>query len=103
MKLHPEIKKVKDQIVKKYKPEKIILFGSFAYGIPNEHSDIDLLIIKKTKEARRERIQKVFESFESILPVEPLVYTPQELEIRLGMRDYFLQDAVNKGKVIYEQ
>lgn len=48
-----EIKKITGQIVEKYKPEKIILFGSWAYGKPKENSDIDLMVIKKNKKKIR--------------------------------------------------
>ena len=44
MKIHNEIKAMVDRIVKNYKPEKIILFGSFALGKPNIDSDIDLFV-----------------------------------------------------------
>lgn len=44
-----EIKKITTKIVKKYKPEKIILFGSFTWGKPTKDSDVDLLIIKNIK------------------------------------------------------
>lgn len=98
-----EIKKITNQIVEKYKPEKIILYGSFAYGKPTEDSDLDLLIIKKTKEPKVKRIKEVLMKVKSNLPLEPLVYTPEELDNRLKLRDFFIEEALNKGKVIYER
>ena len=103
MKNQKEIKKIVRQIVKKYKPEKIILFGSFAYGRPKPSSDIDLLIIKKTKEKKIKRIKDVLMQIKSNLPVEPLIYNPEEVQERLSLGDFFFQDIIKKGKVVYEK
>ena len=98
-----EIQKITEQIVKKYKPEKIILFGSFAYGKSKPSSDIDLLIIKKTNQKKVDRIKKVLMMTESNLPLEPLVYNPEEIKERLSLGDFFFQDIIQKGKVVYEK
>ena len=103
MKNQKEIKKIVRQIVKKYKPEKIILFGSFAYGRPKPSSDVDLLIIKKTKEKKIKRIKDVLMQIKSNLPVEPLIYNPEEVQERLSLGDFFFQDIIKKGKVVYEK
>ena len=103
MKNQKEIKKIVRQIVKKYKPEKIILFGSFAYGRPKPSSDIDLLIIKKTKEKKIKCIKDVLMQIKSNLPVEPLIYNPEEVQERLSLGDFFFQDIIKKGKVVYEK
>jgi len=98
-----EITKIVKQIKEKYKPEKIILFGSFAYGEPKPSSDIDLLIIKKSKKKRVERIKEVLMKVKSELPLEPLVYTPKEIKERLDLGDFFFQDIFKKGKLLYEK
>ncbi len=96
-----EIDAITRQIVKNYNPEKIILFGSFAYGNPKPSSDIDLLIIKKTNKKRVERIKDVLMKVNSNYPLEPLVYSPEELEERLAIGDFFFEDILKKGKVLY--
>lgn len=98
-----EIKKITDQIVKNYKPEKIILFGSFAYGKPKSNSDIDLLIIKKTNKKKVERIKELLMKVESDLPLEPLVYNPAEYRKRLDLGDFFFRTIFKKGKILYEK
>jgi len=98
-----EIDNITKQIVKKYKPEKIILYGSFAYGKPTEDSDVDLLVIKKTNKRKVERIQELLMKIKSNLPLEPLVYSPKEYEERLDLGDFFFQDIFKKGKVLYEK
>ncbi|MFH1048466.1 MAG: nucleotidyltransferase domain-containing protein [Patescibacteria group bacterium] len=103
MKNKKEIKRITDQIVKKYKPEKIILFGSFAYGKPKPSSDIDLLIIKNSGKIKVERIKEVLMKVESEIPLEPLVYTPKEIQERLDLGDFFFQNVFRKGKLLYEK
>ena len=102
MKHQKEIKKITDQIVKKYKPEKIILFGSYAWGKPTEDSDVDLFIVKETKEARTKRHLKVDRMLlDRTTPIDILVYTPQEVKGRLSLGDFFVKDIIQKGKTIY--
>ncbi len=98
-----EIENIVKQIKEKCKPEKIILFGSFAYGKPKPASDVDLLIIKKSKKKRVERIKEILMKVKSSLPLEPLVYTPKELKERLALGDFFFQTIFEKGKILYEK
>jgi predicted nucleotidyltransferase len=88
-------------------PEKIILFGSYAYGNPTEDSDIDLLIIKETDKKRRVdrfvEVQSIVYDGQSELPVSPLVLTKEELQERLSMGDDFIKEIVKKGKMLYEK
>ncbi|MDI6591716.1 MAG: nucleotidyltransferase domain-containing protein [Patescibacteria group bacterium] len=103
MDIQKEIEKIVQQIVEKCKPERIILFGSFAYGKPKPSSDVDLLIIKKSKKKKVERIKEILMKVESPLPLEPLVYTPKEIQERLNLGDFFFQTIFKKGKVLYEK
>ena len=98
-----EIKKITRQIVEKYKPEKIILFGSFAFGKPKASSDIDLLIIKKSKKRKVERVKEVLMKVKSEIPLEPLVYTPREIQERFDLKDFFFENIFKKGKLLYEK
>lgn len=102
-KISQKIKEITEKIVKDFQPEKIILFGSFAYGKPKPSSDIDLLIIKKSKKRKVERIKEVLMKVESEIPLGPLVYTPKEIQERLGLGDFFFQDIFKKGKILYEK
>lgn len=97
-----EIKKITERIREKYQPEKIILFGSFAWGKPNESSDVDLFIVKKSNLPRRFRTTQV----EKILdytpcPIDVLVYTPQEIKKREKLNDFFVKNILEKGEVLY--
>ena len=99
-----EIKAITEQIVKKYKPEKIILYGSAARGDFDQDSDIDMLIIKKSHKSRPERATDVYRliwDLDRTLPFEPLVFTPQELERQLKLGDPFFLTILKEGKILH--
>lgn len=103
IKAQKEIKKITNNLKRKYKPKKIILFGSFAYGKPTTASDIDMLIIKNTKEKKINRIKKVLSLIDSDLPFEPIIYTPKEISERIFLRDLFIRNILKKGRILYEK
>ncbi len=92
------------RIVQELEPEKIILFGSYAYGTPNPHSDVDLLVIMKTKASLKDRSWAVSRLLlPRPFPVDILVKTPQEVEESLGAGDFFLKEIITRGKVLYDR
>ena len=92
------------KIVDELNPEKIILFGSYAYGKPNPQSDVDLLVIMKTSASGKERSWKVSRLLlPRPFPVDLLVKTPKEVERALKSGDFFLREILTRGKVIYER
>jgi predicted nucleotidyltransferase len=98
------IAEVVEKIKREYQPEKIILFGSYAYGTPNEDSDIDLFIIKETGEERIYRfaeVKRLIYEPERRIPISPLVYTPEEVKKRLTIGDQFIEEVITKGEVLY--
>ncbi len=98
--LRPAIQRIADEL----KPEKIILFGSYAYGTPNPHSDVDLLVVLKTNTSLKERSWKVSRLLlPRPFPVDILVKTPKELETALRSGDFFLKEIMTRGKVLYER
>jgi predicted nucleotidyltransferase len=97
-----EIKSITSQIIDKYKPEKIILFGSAVRGNLGSDSDVDLLIIKKdTPLYGADRVRELIRIIERNIPVDFLVYRPEEFRKRLDMGDPFLKAVVKEGKVLY--
>jgi predicted nucleotidyltransferase len=92
------------KLVAHYAPQKVILFGSYAYGKPDKDSDIDLLVIKDTPERFIDRwgtVHRILTGTHRSLPLEPLVLTPQEVESRLAAGDQFIAEILEKGKVLY--
>jgi len=99
-----EVKNITDQIVKKYKPEKIILFGSGSSGRYRRESDIDLLIIKDTKKKYLDRLQEVAKIANSKFPTDIFVLTPEELTRAIAQNRFMIIDEIlPKGKVLYEK
>jgi predicted nucleotidyltransferase len=92
------------KLIAEYAPEKVILFGSYAYGVPGPDSDIDLLIIKETADRFLDRwttVQRILTGTHRTVPVETLVLTPQEIAQRLTIGDQFIAEILQKGKVVY--
>ena len=100
-----ELKKITRKIVEKYKPEKIILFGSFAWGKPTEDSDFDLFIVKNSRKRRidRERELRTMLIGNKFPPMDLLIYTPTEVKRRFQIEDFFIEDIFKKGKVLYDE
>lgn len=98
--LRPAVQK----IVAKLKPERIILFGSYAYGTPNPDSDVDLLVIMHTKAPFKERSWAVSRLLlPRPFPVDILVRTPGEVKKALETEDFFLKEILTRGKVLYDR
>jgi uncharacterized protein len=96
------IRRFARRIAEKFHPEKIILFGSFAYGKPHEWSDVDLLVVMPAREELT-KAARIELAFEPVFPLDLLVRTPQRLRRRLAEGDSFLQEVVSKGIVLYEK
>ena len=99
-KIHKAARKIADAV----HPEKIILFGSFAYGQPTPDSDVDLLVIMDSDLSAHARSVQVSEILNPRpFPVDIIVRTPAEVEERLRLGDCFFREIVRKGKVLYER
>jgi predicted nucleotidyltransferase len=99
-----QIQAVVRRIVEGYAPDKIILFGSYAYGVPHENSDLDLLIIKENAEAKRaERAIAV----RTLLwgtdapAMDILIRTPVEMERAAGIFQSVETIAEQQGRLLY--
>ena len=104
--IKPVINQLVEKLIKAYKPEKIFLYGSYAYGNPGEESDIDLLIVKKTKERpidRRVAVRRLVSDIRKKTSFSPLVVTPTELSHRITIGDDFFLEITTKGKILYEK
>ena len=93
-------------------PYKIILFGSHANGTPNEHSDIDIMVIldndhvSKTYQERLDKkiyIRKLVLDINRKFPLDILVYSKAELNKVKEYGNTFVIDIEKTGKVIYEK
>lgn len=96
------IKKLAEKIAEHFQPEKIILFGSFAYGKPNEDSDVDMLVIMPYEGRSPKMATKIWMKTRPGFPIDIMVRTPEEIAERLEMGDSFIQDIMEKGVALYE-
>jgi predicted nucleotidyltransferase len=95
------IRKYVRQVVAKFHPEKVILFGSHAYGKPDEGSDVDLMVIMPAKNELSQSI-RIRQAFWPPFALDLLVCTPEMLAKRLGWNDWFLKEVVEKGIALYD-
>lgn len=99
-----KISEIVKKIASGYNPEKIILFGSYASGTAAEDSDIDIFVIKESKLTRPERtIQLRKMLFGSQVPMDLIVYTPNEVESEKDEKYSFVYEVLNSGKTVYER
>lgn len=89
-------------IASEFKPNKIILFGSYAYGTPQDDSDVDLLVILPGEGSNFRKSWEILNKVQPKFAIDLLVRTPVEVEQRLAWNDFFLLEILEKGKVIYE-
>jgi HEPN domain-containing protein/predicted nucleotidyltransferase len=96
------IRRFARRIAERFKPEKIILFGSYAYGRPHHESDVDLLVIMPAHDeiAKANRIRNAFDDEPFLLDL--IVRTPRHIERGLKQNNWFLREVIEKGKVLYD-
>ncbi|MBC7228098.1 MAG: nucleotidyltransferase domain-containing protein [Thermoflexales bacterium] len=97
-----EIQQLVQEIVRKFQPRRVILFGSYAYGAPDLDSDVDLLIEMETPLRGVEQAVAIRQAVDFPFPTDLLVRTPQQIAERVQMGDPFFLEILSQGKVLYE-
>ncbi len=97
-----DIQKYCRRVASEFHPERIILFGSHAYGKPRRDSDVDLLIVMRFQGKGVEKAIEIGNRIVPSFPLDLIVRTPGQLRRRLAQNDFFLREAVEKGTVLYE-
>ncbi len=97
------IRRVVKQIVERFDPERVILFGSHGYGRPAEGSDVDVLVVMHTEERPIRQAIEIVRSIEYDFPLDLIVRTPAQMKERLRLGDFFLREIVERGRVLYER
>jgi predicted nucleotidyltransferase len=90
------------RIAEEFQPEKIILFGSHAYGKPTPESDVDLLVVMPFEVSEFQQATKISRYLRLPIPMDLLVHTPEYIQYRLEIGDRFIREILEKGKVMYE-
>jgi predicted nucleotidyltransferase len=96
------IRRFAGQIAEKFHPDKIILFGSYAYGHPHHESDVDLLVVMPAYNQTTQAI-RITQALESPFSLDLIVRTPERLQRDSQDGDWFLGEVLAKGKVLYEK
>lgn len=96
------IDQVVQQIVEKFNPQKIILFGSYARGNPRPESDVDLLVVMETPLREVQQAIQICQQIEYRFGLDLIVHTPKNLAERVEGEDWFLRDVLAEGKLVYE-
>lgn len=96
------IRRFAREVVEQFQPDKIILFGSHAYGEPHADSDVDILVVMAAR-SQRDQAFKIHWRIRPPFPLDIIVRTPKSMKWRLKERESFLMEIVSKGKVLYEK
>ncbi len=96
-----KIKNFALQVARRFNPEKIILFGFYAYGNPEEESDVDLLVILDHHDSAVAKASDIRLALPAEVPVDVIVRTPERVKERLAMNDFFMREIIEKGQVLY--
>lgn len=91
-----------DGIAAAFKPRRIILFGSYAYGKPDEDSDVDVMVVMPKNRYRRDLGWRIPVKVPPGFPVDVLVEREDRLQRRIADGECFILDVTEKGKVMYE-
>ena len=97
-----QIEDVGRQIGERFSPERVILFGSYAEGQPTEDSDVDLLVVMRTKGSPVDQSVEIRLAVRPPFPMDLLVRTPEKVRERLDMGDLFMRRILEKGRLLYE-
>ena len=84
-----------------FQPERIILFGSYAYGTPTEDSDVDLLVVMPLPGKGRGRASDIRLHLDVTFPLDLVVCDPEYIEQRIALNDFFLREITERGKVLH--
>jgi predicted nucleotidyltransferase len=89
-------------VAAKVRPQRIVLFGSYAYGSPTEDSDVDLLVIMNYRGANVDNAAEIRGLVPRPFPMDLLVRNESEIKRRIAGNDFFLKEVIEKGLVLYD-
>lgn len=96
------IQKFVEKVVDQFHPERVVLFGSYAYGQPTEDSDVDLLVVMPHDGPAALQAARIRQTVRAGFPLDLIVRSPETIRKRLAMGDFFVEDILGQGKVLYE-
>lgn len=97
-----QIEDFANRIAKEFKPERIILFGSYASGSASPDSDVDLLVVLPHDGKGWRVATQIRQRLRPSFPMDLIVRTPQQIRDRLALDDPFVREVIERGHVLYE-
>jgi uncharacterized protein len=97
-----DIEAVVDQIAERFKPERIILFGSYARGTPTATSDVDFMVIRRHRGSSIDAAWRILATLDVPFGVDVLVRSPADIRRRLQWGDVFITDVIEHGIVLHD-
>ena len=100
-----EMKKIREltsQIARAFNPDRIILFGSHAYGQASSDSDVDILVVLPFEGKPVRKAIEIRNKVNADMPLDLIVRTPEQLADRLSQNDWFIREIVERGRTLYE-
>jgi len=101
--LAAELERFIQIVVQEMRPERIIVFGSFATGQIGEWADLDLVVVAETELSFYDRLKQVILLVRPTIGMDVMVYTPAEWEHLKASRLFIREEIAKKGKVVYER
>ena len=97
-----QILSLADEIAKKFSPQKIILFGSYAYGTPTLDSDVDLMVVTNYRGPSYRKEAQIRLALDRSISIDVHVRSPTEIDKRIAIDDFFFMDILEQGMVLYD-
>ena len=96
------IKAFVKKMAAQFHPQRVILFGSYAYGKPTADSDVDLLVVMPHEGHPAVQAAEIRNRVRAGFPMDLVVRSPQEIQRRLAMGDFFISEIMERGQPLYE-
>jgi uncharacterized protein len=99
-----DIKRWCDRVVREFRPERIIMFGSYAHGTATDDSDVDMLVVMALGPGQRDVRQAaaIRDRVRAPFPMDVIVRSPADIARRAALGDGFISDILRNGKLMYE-
>jgi predicted nucleotidyltransferase len=97
-----KIKAFVGEVARRYQPQRVVLFGSYAYGRPGADSDVDLLVIMPHKGHSAIQAAEIRKHIRAGFPMDLIVRSPRVIRERLAKDDLFITEIIEQGKTLYE-
>jgi predicted nucleotidyltransferase len=99
---HKKINAFVNEVARQFQPQRVVLFGSYAYGQPGADSDVDLLVIMPHEGHSAIHAAEIRKRIRAGFPMDLIVRSPGEIQRRLAMNDFFITEIFQQGKTLYE-